>query len=436
MAKSPHRRHGNFPQRRTRLLSRVVKCGAQCAPEITLSRPDPHPASVKEELNLPAEHLNSSKLKMEPNWSRKRRPRFSSPTEKRQRHPVKDITAALKRIRMAVAKSQIFWENIPGSPQSELHIQSRSPYLVFGSEEWEQDGKNECETFYLDPDAEQTIFIKFDPEPGLDQDRPLKLEDESDTKCEVDTVGEQSEYSCLPALQESFSSDQATEGIESEDFCGVCLNGGDLLCCDRCPKVFHLLCHVPPLSRFPLGDWVCTLCRTDQDPAEPYDCENIHHHGGVKAPYTLSHQDQRRCEKLTLLLLCHAVSSPFHEPVSPLAQNYYQIIKKPIDLSVIRRKLDKSNTLHYFTVDQFVDDVLLMFKNCDTFNYPDSEVAQAGRNLDAFFLNKLKEIFQDQTFPSVSKEKMDRARHRWLNRKKKESYRKKRYIFSGKKYCL
>ncbi|GLD61583.1 transcription intermediary factor 1-alpha-like protein [Lates japonicus] len=184
------------------------------------------------------------------------------------------------------------------------------------------------------------------------------------------------------------------------------------------------------------GDWVCTLCRSDQDPVEAYDCENMQPCGGIKAPYTLSNQDQRRCEKLTLLLYCHLLSAPFHEPVSPLARNYYQIIKRPIDLSVIRRKLDKTNTLHYFSAEQFVDDVLLMFKNCATFNYPDSEVAQAGRNLEVFFLSKLKEIFPDRTFPSASQERTDRARLRWLNRKRKENYRKKRYMFSGKKYFL
>uniref|UniRef100_A0A3Q1H0V1 PHD-type domain-containing protein n=1 Tax=Anabas testudineus TaxID=64144 RepID=A0A3Q1H0V1_ANATE len=43
-----------------------------------------------------------------------------------------------------------------------------------------------------------------------------------------------------------------TEEMESEDFCAVCLNGGDLLCCDRCPKVFHLDCHIPALIVFPL----------------------------------------------------------------------------------------------------------------------------------------------------------------------------------------
>lgn len=41
------------------------------------------------------------------------------------------------------------------------------------------------------------------------------------------------------------------------------------------------------------GDWVCTLCRTDQEPVETYECENMHPFAAVKAPYTLSNQDQR-----------------------------------------------------------------------------------------------------------------------------------------------
>ncbi|XP_068452580.1 tripartite motif-containing protein 66-like [Clinocottus analis] len=183
------------------------------------------------------------------------------------------------------------------------------------------------------------------------------------------------------------------------------------------------------------GDWVCSLCRTDREPEETYDCEDK----PSCAPYTLSQQDQRRCEKLTLLLYCHALSAPFHEPVSVLARNYYQIIKRPVDLSVIRRKLDKSNTLHYFTAEQFVDDVLLMFKNCATFNYPDSEVAQAGRSLQLFFTSRLKEVFPDRTFPSASPDRTDRtdrARLRWLCRKRRENFRKRRHVFSGKKYYL
>ncbi|XP_041853660.1 transcription intermediary factor 1-alpha-like isoform X2 [Melanotaenia boesemani] len=312
------------------------------------------------------------------------------------------------------------------------------PYILCDS--GSDDGKNDSETFYLDPDPEQTLVIELDLEAEAEPDLCLQLEDESETNCEADGVhmnhGEDQTPDLCCSLEQQPEAVVLTEEMESEDFCAVCLNGGELLCCDRCPKVYHLACHIPPLISFPLGDWVCTLCRTDQEPVEDYDCEKMHPCGAVKVPYTLSNQDQRRCEKLALLLYCHAVSAPFHEPVSPLARNYYQIIKRPIDLSVIRRKLDKSNTLHYFTAEQFVDDVLLMFKNCASFNYPDSEVASAGRNLELFFLSKLKEIFPDRMFPSVCQDTTERARLRWLSRKRKENYKKRRYVFSGKKYYL
>jgi hypothetical protein len=37
----------------------------------------------------------------------------------------------------------------------------------------------------------------------------------------------------------------------NEDWCAVCHNGGELLCCDTCPRVFHLNCHVPSLTSTP-----------------------------------------------------------------------------------------------------------------------------------------------------------------------------------------
>jgi len=32
------------------------------------------------------------------------------------------------------------------------------------------------------------------------------------------------------------------------------------LCCDRCPKSFHLSCLKPPLRRVPRGTWMCPSC--------------------------------------------------------------------------------------------------------------------------------------------------------------------------------
>lgn len=51
----------------------------------------------------------------------------------------------------------------------------------------------------------------------------------------------------------------------NEDHCHVCGDGGELLCCDRCPLSFHLACLDPPLSQeeFELlpDEWFCVKCR-------------------------------------------------------------------------------------------------------------------------------------------------------------------------------
>ncbi|CAM9314700.1 unnamed protein product [Bubo scandiacus] len=47
---------------------------------------------------------------------------------------------------------------------------------------------------------------------------------------------------------------------ENEDECSACGDGGELICCDGCPRAFHLACLVPPLPRVPSGTWRCGSC--------------------------------------------------------------------------------------------------------------------------------------------------------------------------------
>ncbi|KAG6921001.1 tripartite motif-containing 24 [Chelydra serpentina] len=68
--------------------------------------------------------------------------------------------------------------------------------------------------------------------------------------------------------------DSRKEDDPNEDWCAVCQNGGELLCCEKCPKVFHLSCHVPSLMNFPRGEWICTFCRDLSKPEVEYDCDN------------------------------------------------------------------------------------------------------------------------------------------------------------------
>ncbi|NXN88698.1 AIRE regulator, partial [Bombycilla garrulus] len=49
-------------------------------------------------------------------------------------------------------------------------------------------------------------------------------------------------------------------GQENEDECAACGDGGELICCDGCPRAFHLACLVPPLPHVPSGTWRCSSC--------------------------------------------------------------------------------------------------------------------------------------------------------------------------------
>ncbi|KAJ4832059.1 hypothetical protein Tsubulata_009191 [Turnera subulata] len=48
--------------------------------------------------------------------------------------------------------------------------------------------------------------------------------------------------------------------------CVICDLGGNLLCCDNCPRVYHLQCLEPPLKRIPDGKWQCPKCCQKSDP--------------------------------------------------------------------------------------------------------------------------------------------------------------------------
>lgn len=49
----------------------------------------------------------------------------------------------------------------------------------------------------------------------------------------------------------------------NRDFCDACRDGGELICCDKCPASYHLQCHYPAVdpTDIPNGEWLCYACR-------------------------------------------------------------------------------------------------------------------------------------------------------------------------------
>lgn len=91
------------------------------------------------------------------------------------------------------------------------------------------------------------------------------------------------------------------------------------------------------------------------------------------------------CQRILKGLKRHREAGPFLLPVDPVALNipdYLTVIKQPMDLSTISKKLDLNE---YATAEAFMADVRLMLNNCFTYNAPDSQVTKMGRNLEKYF---------------------------------------------------
>ncbi|XP_059612511.1 E3 ubiquitin-protein ligase TRIM33 isoform X2 [Phlebotomus argentipes] len=169
----------------------------------------------------------------------------------------------------------------------------------------------------------------------------------------------------------------------NEDWCAVCLDGGELMCCDKCPKVFHQNCHIPSISNLPdeSETWQCLLCYNFADmPLEA---------AGEKRTGDLSLREIKIMQRIVLEMYCqYEVSLAFREP-EPLAnEEFYNMISNPICLDDIKAKLDLTNPAHYTDVQSFVNDVRLMFKNSLLYHQEKNLVTKIidfGRELEQFF---------------------------------------------------
>uniref|UniRef100_A0A8B9TI27 DNA helicase n=1 Tax=Anas platyrhynchos TaxID=8839 RepID=A0A8B9TI27_ANAPL len=65
--------------------------------------------------------------------------------------------------------------------------------------------------------------------------------------------------------EEEYEEELEEEGEKEEEddhmeYCRVCKDGGELLCCDACISSYHIHCLNPPLPEVPNGEWLCPRC--------------------------------------------------------------------------------------------------------------------------------------------------------------------------------
>ncbi|XP_041914249.1 bromodomain-containing protein 3a isoform X1 [Alosa sapidissima] len=110
------------------------------------------------------------------------------------------------------------------------------------------------------------------------------------------------------------------------------------------------------------------------------------HGGGGKRSRLTEHL--KHCDNILKEMLSkkHAAYAwPFYKPVDAEAlalHDYHDIIKHPMDLSTVKKKMDGRE---YTDAQAFAADVRLMFSNCYKYNPPDHEVVDMARKLQDVF---------------------------------------------------
>uniref|UniRef100_A0A914XRW1 Uncharacterized protein n=1 Tax=Panagrolaimus superbus TaxID=310955 RepID=A0A914XRW1_9BILA len=176
-----------------------------------------------------------------------------------------------------------------------------------------------------------------------------------------------------------------------DDYCFVCSNGcdeisGELVCCETCPKVYHNVCHIPLINgdvKDLPDDWRCTRCKNVQPITE--------------ASEQFTEREKIVCARV--LLYCYEKkrgdtvqhSEPFHNPVPRSLKRYYDLITNPICFKDIAKKI---STLRYQNVQQFIDDMNLVFKNCCLFNRKGTAIELSCRVVFDLYSNAVKEYLR------------------------------------------
>jgi len=83
----------------------------------------------------------------------------------------------------------------------------------------------------------------------------------------------------------------------------------------------------------------------------------------------------------------HSDAWPFLEPVPDTVTDYLEVVHDPIDLSLIRKRLDHGE--YYDTSEKFYADLVKMCENCRIYNHPDTQYYKAANDLQRY----IKDLF-------------------------------------------
>ncbi|KAL5248522.1 hypothetical protein ACHWQZ_G017642 [Mnemiopsis leidyi] len=153
--------------------------------------------------------------------------------------------------------------------------------------------------------------------------------------------------------------------MKNDCYCWICHHTGNMLCCERCPRVFHIKCV--PLTEEPDDDWICPCC------AHLEECKKL--------------GDRSKCCRTNLAkMLPYALdrmsssgTEAFQQPVTTdVAPNYFDFVHYPMDMGTLRQKA-KAGV--WQCTQHFLDNARWILHNCIIFNGGKSRLTALARTV-------------------------------------------------------
>lgn len=142
--------------------------------------------------------------------------------------------------------------------------------------------------------------------------------------------------------------------------------------------------QIDPTGETPLPNGLVAICGVVQPP--------FYREQDSDRPFRFTNQLSFLKSILTKYICRYKAAKPFIVPVDSVKfkiPHYYLVIRQPMDLGTVKNRI---NFLWYDNAAECIADLRLIFSNCYRFNPPQDSVYKAGKKLEEYLDDKLKEM--------------------------------------------
>ncbi|XP_042868392.1 protein kinase C-binding protein 1-like isoform X2 [Penaeus japonicus] len=175
--------------------------------------------------------------------------------------------------------------------------------------------------------------------------------------------------------------DNNGQDYQNDNYCWECHREGVFICCEMCPRVFHLKCA--GMDKEPEEDWACSECHAVMQ------AENIENRS--RAMQLISVEQLCTLLKFALnRLKTMPGMEPFTKPVDTAEfPTYEDVVVHPVDFTSLERNIKRK---FYGSTEAFSSDARWIVHNSVIFNGANSKVTSMARSLVKILKQDMSEI--------------------------------------------